>query len=324
MRIGILGAGAIGGFLGARLARQGADVVLVARGPHLAAMREHGLRLIEPNGESVVHVEATDDLSALRTADAVFVTLKAHSLPAVAGALAANLGPSTVVVSAQNGIPWWYFQRHGGELEGVHLRTVDPGGEVARAIDPRNVIGCVVYAATSLEGPGAVVHVEGERFSLGELDGSRSDRIVVLSEALTAAGLKAPVQPRIRHELWFKLLGNAVFNPISALTRATLGEIATSPLVAGLVRAAMAEVVGVAGRLGVEFDLTIEQRIRGAARVGGHKTSMLQDIEAGRPTEIDPMVGAVVELGELLHVDVPHLETLYSGVKLLEGTASAG
>jgi 2-dehydropantoate 2-reductase len=323
MRIGILGAGAIGGFLGARLARQGADVVLVARGPHLAAMREHGLRLIEPNGESAVHVEATDDLSALRTADAVFVTLKAHSLPAVADALAANLGPSTVVVSAQNGIPWWYFQRHGGELEGIHLRTVDPGGEVARAIDPRNVIGCVVYAATSLEGPGAVVHVEGERFSLGELDGSRSDRIVALSEALTAAGLKAPIQPRIRHELWFKLLGNAVFNPISALTRATLGEIATSPLVAGLVRAAMAEVVDVAGRLGVEFDLTIEQRIRGAARVGGHKTSMLQDIEAGRPTEIDPMVGAVVELGERLHVDVPHLETLYSCVKLLEGAASA-
>ncbi len=324
MRIGILGAGAIGGFLGARLARQGADVVLVARGPHLAAMREQGLRLIEPGGESLVHVEATDDLSALRTADAVFVTLKAHSLPAVAGALAANLGPSTVVVSAQNGIPWWYFQRHGGELEGIHLRTVDPGGEVARAIDPRNVIGCVVYAATNLDGPGAIVHVEGERFSLGELDGSRSDRIAALSEALTAAGLKAPVQPRIRHELWFKLLGNAVFNPISALTRATLGEIATSPLVAGLVRAAMEEVEAVAGRLGVEFDLTIDQRIRGAARVGGHKTSMLQDIEAGRPTEIDPMVGAVVELGERLYVDVPHLETLYSGVKLLERAASAG
>jgi len=323
VKIAIVGAGAIGGFLGARLARQGSDVVLVARGPHLAAMRKDGLRLIEPDGESVVPVEATDDLSALRAADVVFITLKAHSLPAMAESLAANLSPSAAVVSAQNGIPWWYFQRHGGELEGTHLRTVDPGGVVARAINPQNVIGCVVYAATSLGAPGAVVHVEGERFSLGELDGSRTERVLALSAALSAAGLKAPVQGRIRQELWFKLLGNAVFNPISALTRATLGEIAGSPLTAGLVRAAMEEVVAVAGRLGIEFDLSIDQRIRGAARVGGHRTSMLQDLEAGRQTEIDPMVGAVVELGGRLQVPVPHLETLYATVKLLEASASA-
>ncbi len=198
MRIAILGAGAIGGFLGARLAKHGEDVVLIARGPHLAAMREAGIRLVEKEGESVVRVEATDDFESLGTADAVFVTLKAHSLPAVAQRLAENLHESAMVVSAQNGLPWWYFQRHGGELEGTHLETVDPGGTVARAIDPQNVIGCVVYPATSLIAPGVVKHVEGERFSLGELDGSRSERVVALSQALTGAGLKAPVQQRIR------------------------------------------------------------------------------------------------------------------------------
>jgi 2-dehydropantoate 2-reductase len=318
VRIAILGAGAIGGFLGARLAKHGADVVLIARGPHLAAMRSDGLRLIEPDGESVVRVEATDDFGALAQAGAVFVTLKAHSLPAVAERLARAIGPSTLVVSAQNGLPWWYFQRHGGDLEGMHLETVDPGGVVARAIDPRNVIGCVVYPATSLVDPGVVKHVEGERFSLGELDGTRSDRLVALSRVLTGAGLKAPVQPRIRQELWLKLLGNAVFNPVSALTRSTLGEVATSELVAGVVRSAMEEVDAVARRVGIEVEMSIDQRIQGAARVGAHKTSMLQDLEAGRATEIDPMVGSVVELGDRLGVDVPHLRTLYANVKLLE------
>lgn len=324
MRIAILGAGAIGGFLGARLARHGDDVVLIARGPHLAAMRGDGLRLIGPQGESVVRVEATDDFAAMREADAVFVTLKAHSLPAVAERLAANLRHGAIVVSAQNGLPWWYFQRHGGELEGMHLETVDPGGMVARAIDSRNVIGCVVYPATSLVAPGVVKHVEGERFSLGELDGSRSDRIVALSRVLAGAGLKAPVQQRIRQELWLKLLGNAVFNPISALTRSTLEEVASSELVAGVVRSAMEEVDAVARRVGVEVELSIDQRIRGAARVGDHKTSMLQDLEAGRPTEVDPMVGSVVELGDRLGVDLPHLRTLYASVKLLERAVLSG
>jgi len=318
VRIAILGAGAIGGFLGARLAQHGDEVVLIARGPHLAAMRSDGLRLIEPDGESVVRVEATDDFAALREADAVFVTLKAHSLPAVAERLAANLSGPAMVVSAQNGLPWWYFQRHGGELDGTHLETVDPGGKVAAAIDPQNVIGCVVYPATSLIAPGVVKHMEGERLSLGELDGSRSERVTGLSRVLTGAGFKAPVQQRIRHELWLKLLGNAVFNPVSALTRSTLGELATSEVVAGVVRSAMAEVDAVARRVGVEIELSIDQRIRGAARVGAHKTSMLQDLEAGRPTEIDPMVGSVVELGDRLGVDVPHLRTLYDCVKLLE------
>jgi 2-dehydropantoate 2-reductase len=321
VKIAVLGAGAIGGFLGARLARAGVDVVLIARGPHLKAMKDSGLRVIEAERDWTVQVEATDDFAAMRHADAVFVTLKAHSLPPVAELLAANLGDETAVVSAQNGIPWWYFQRHGGELEGIHLETVDPGGVIAHAIDPRRVVGCIVYPATSLVSPGVVSHAEGERFSLGELDGSRSPRCVELSHALVSAGLKAPVQPKIRSELWLKLLGNAVFNPLSALTHATLGDMAESQLVAQVVRAAMQEVDAVARRLGIEISLSIDQRIKGAARVGDHKMSMLQDLEAGRPMEIDALTGSVVELGDRLGLPVPHLRTLYSAVKLLQSTS---
>jgi 2-dehydropantoate 2-reductase len=318
VKIAVLGAGAIGGFLGARLARARVNVVLIARGPHLKAMRDSGLRVVEAGGDWTVPVEATDDFAAMRDADAVFVTLKAHSLPPVAKRMEENLGDETAVVSAQNGIPWWYFQRHGGELEGIHLETVDPGGLIARAIDPRRVIGCIVYPATSLVSPGVVRHTEGERFSLGELDGSQSPRCVELSHALVSAGLKAPVQPKIRSELWLKLLGNAVFNPLSALTRATLGDMAQSPLVADVVRGAMQEVEAVARRLGIEISVSIDQRIKGAARAGDHKTSMLQDLEAGRPMEIDALTGSVVELGDRLGIPVPHLRTLYSSVKLLE------
>jgi 2-dehydropantoate 2-reductase len=317
VRIAILGAGATGGFLGARLAKGGADVVLIARGPHLQAMRESGLRLIEADGETIVPVEATDDLAAIRRSDFVFVTLKAHSVPAMAAGLAANLGPDAAVVSAQNGIPWWYFQRHGGELEGTHLETVDPGGMIGRTIDPKRVIGCIVYSATSVVGPGVVQHVEGERFSLGELDGSQTERIARLSGLLTGAGLKAPVQPRIRQELWVKLMGNAVFNPLSVLTRATLGDMAESPVLAPVVRGAMEEVDAVAARLGIAIPVSIEQRIRGAARVGAHKTSMLQDLESGRPMEIEAITGSVVELAGRLGVSVPHLETIYASVKIL-------
>ena len=321
MRIAILGAGAIGGFLGAHLARAGADVVLIARGPHLNAMKESGIRVIDAKGDWTAHANATDDFGAMRDADVVFVTLKAHSLPPVAERMASNLGAETAVVGAQNGIPWWYFQRHGGELEGIHLETVDPGGTVARVIDPERIIGCVVYPATSLVSPGVVRHVEGDRFSLGELDGDQSARCVELSHVLASAGLKAPVQPRIRAELWLKLLGNAVFNPLSALTRATLGEMARSPLVATVVRGAMEEVDAVARRVGIEVQVSIDQRIKGAARVGDHKTSMLQDLEAGRPMEIDALTGSVVELGDRLGVPVPHLHTLYGSVKLLQATS---
>jgi len=321
VRIAILGAGATGGFLGAKLAKSGAEVVLIARGPHLQAMREAGLRLTEADGEMTVPVEATDDLAAIRNSDFVFVTLKAHSMPAMAAGIAANLGDKTAVVSAQNGIPWWYFQRHGGELDGIHLETVDPGGVIGRTIDPERVIGCIVYAATSVVGPGIVQHVEGERFSLGELDGSQTERIVALAGLLTGAGLKAPVQPRIRQELWVKLMGNAVFNPLSALTRASLGAMAESPVLAPVVRAAMEEVDAVASRLGITMPVSIDQRIRGAGRVGNHKTSMLQDLESGRPMEIDAITGSVVELAGRLGVPVPHLETIYASVKVLGGPA---
>jgi len=321
MKIVVLGAGAIGGFLGARLARAGADVVLIARGLHLQAMTENGLRVIDADGEWTVRVEATDQLEPMREADAVFVTLKAHSLPPLAERLAANIGAQTAVVSAQNGIPWWYFQRQGGELEGAHLETVDPGGGIARAIDPSRVIGCVVYPATSIVSPGVIRHEEGDRFSLGELDGSRSPRCTELSRVLAGARLKAPVQPNIRAELWLKLVGSAVFNPLSALTRASLGEIAQSTLVATVLRAAMEEVDLVARRLGVEIPVSIDQRIRGAAHVGDHKTSMLQDLESGRPMEIDAVTGSVVELGDRLGIPVPHLRTLYSAVKLLAATS---
>jgi 2-dehydropantoate 2-reductase len=317
VRIAILGAGATGGFLGARLAGAGADVVLIARGPHLKAMRESGLRLVTARGESTVQVEATDDLAAVHGSDFVFVTLKAHSLPAIAERLAANLGDATTVVSAQNGIPWWYFQRHGGELEGTHLETVDPGGMVGRTIDPTRVIACIVYPATSVVGPGVVRHVEGERFSLGELDGSHTERIAALSAALSGAGFKAPVQARIRQELWVKLMGNAVFNPLSALTRASLRAMAESPSLAPVVRAAMEEVEAVARRLDIVVPVSIDQRIRGAAKVGDHKTSMLQDLEAGRPLEIDAITGSVVELAGRLGIPAPHLETIYASVKVL-------
>jgi 2-dehydropantoate 2-reductase len=320
MRFAILGAGATGGYLGARLIRVDEPVTLIARGPHLAAMREHGLRVIDAEGEFVVHPTCTDELDAIRDADVVFLTLKAHALPPIAGRLATALADGAVLVSAQNGIPWWYFQRHGGEFEGMHLETVDPGGALAAAIDPRRVIGCVVYPATSLVSPGVVQHVEGERFSLGELDGQPTQRCEEIAAALIRAGLKAPVQPHIREEIWLKLLGNAVFNPISALTRAMLGEIAESPVTAGIVRASMEEVDQVARKLGIAIPVPIERRIRGAARVGAHKTSMLQDLESGRRMEVEALVGAVVELGDRLSVPVPHVRTLYACTKLLDET----
>ena len=318
MKLAILGAGAIGGFLGARLTRAGEDVTLIARGPHLEAMRRDGLRVIEPSEEYTVHPACTDDVGVIRQADAVFITLKAHSLPPVVSRLASVLGERTAVISAQNGIPWWYFQRHGGEFEGLHLESVDPGGVIATTIDPNRVIACVVYPATDLIAPATIRHVEGDRFSLGELDGSQSERCLALSATLSGAGLKAPVQAKIRDELWVKLLGNAVFNPMSALTRATLVDLAESPLTARVVREAMGEVERVATRLGVEMAVSIDRRIRGAARVGAHKTSMLQDLEAGRPLEIDALVGSVVELADRLALEVPHLRTLYACVKLLE------
>jgi 2-dehydropantoate 2-reductase len=319
-RFAIVGAGASGGYLGACLARAGADVVLVARGPHLAAMRERGLTVREADGsEFTARPECTGDLAgAVGSAEVVFVTLKAHSLPAVAPALGAALRTGATLVTAQNGIPWWYFQRYDGPLAGTRLETVDPAGVVADHIPIESVLGCIVYPATSLLAPGVVEHLEGNRFSLGEPDGSRSERAAAIGKALAGAGLKAPVQTRIRQEIWLKLLGNATFNPVSALTRATLAQIGAQPETRDLVRALMEEVDSVARSLGIEIEIGLDRRLEAGFAVGEHKTSMLQDLEAGRPLEVEALVGAVCELGERLEIELPHLRSVYALTKLLD------
>lgn len=323
MRFAIVGAGATGGFLGARLAAAGAEVVLVARGPHLAAMRERGLRVREADGaELVAHPECTDDMAAaVASADVVFVTLKTHSLPAVAGTLAGALRPGAALVTAQNGIPWWYFQAgYSGPLAGETLDSVDPGGRLAATIPIKAVVHCIVYPATSLAEPGVVEHMEGNRFTLGEPDGSRSERVQAISRALVAAGLKAPVQPRIRSEIWLKLLGNAAFNPVSALGRATLGEMGARPEVRALVESLMQEVEAVAKALGEQPAIPIRRRLEAGFELIDHKTSMLQDLEAGRPLEVEALVGAPVEIAGRLGLEVPHLTTVYALVGLLTST----
>jgi 2-dehydropantoate 2-reductase len=318
VRILIAGAGAIGGYLGARLARVGADVVLFARGPHLQAMREHGLRVHSADGDFDVRPEATGDLTTVGTADVVFIGVKAHSLPALAPQLRSVFGPDTLVISTQNGIPWWFFQGYGGELDGYHLERVDPGGVIAAAIEQRRVIGSLAYFATDIIEPGVIHHTEGNRISIGEPDGSRSERCRQVAEALVAAGFRCPITTRIRHEIWVKLLGNVAFNPLSALTGGTLQDLARHPEVSRVVRDVMQETEAVATQLGIELPVSIDQRIAGAERVGAHKTSMLQDYEAGRPMEIEAVIGAVVELGERLGVPMPVTRAMYACTKFLD------
>lgn len=317
MQFTIVGAGAIGAFIGAMLARSGEQVTLIARGPHLAAMREAGVRIRGSLGEFGVPVTATDDLSAVADADVVLLALKAHSLTDMAPRLAPLLRPETAVVTMQNGLPWWYFWRHGGEWEGTHLETVDPGGVIAANIDPRRVIGCVVYCSTVIAEPGVIEHLEGTRFSIGEPDGSRSDRCRRISEAFIRAGLRSPIRSNIRHDIWVKLMGSVAFNPISALTRATLADIVQCAETRALADAIMSEAEEVARRLGIELGITPEQRLAGAEKVGEHKTSMLQDVEAGRPLEVEPIIGVVVELGEKMGLPMPSTRAVYACVKLL-------
>ena len=318
MRIVIAGAGAIGGYIGARLARAGADVVLFARGPHLRAMQDRGLRVKSPDGDFEVRPRVSADLAAIGAADVVFVGVKAHSLTTLAPDLRALLGPETVVVSTQNGIPWWYFQGHGGELDGIRLERVDPGGIIAAAIEARRIVGSLAYFATDISEPGIIRHTEGNRISLGEPDGSRSDRIRAIADALVAAGFKSPITTRIRQEIWVKLLGNVAFNPISALTGGTLEELARHPEVSRLIRTVMTETEAVITRLGIELPISIDQRMAGAEKVGAHKTSMLQDHEAGRPMELDAVVGGVLELGERLGVPMPATQAVYACTKWLD------
>jgi 2-dehydropantoate 2-reductase len=322
MKICIVGAGAIGGFLGAKLALAGEDVTLIARGPHLAAIQRDGLKLLMADGGEAVAegVRATSDFDEAGPQDAVFLTLKAHSIPAVAPAMRALYHETTMVVTMQNGIPWWYFHKYGGPYEGQRIGLVDPHGVIEQHIETDRVIASVVYPAAELPEPGVVQHIEGDRFSLGELDGTKTERIQTLAQTLIRAGLKAPVRPRIRNEIWIKLWGNLAFNPISALTRATLVDICRFGLTRDLARMMMAEAQTIAEKLGVSFGVTLEQRIAGAEAVGAHKTSMLQDIETGRPTEVDAIVGAVAELGRLTDTPTPAIDAIYASVKLLEKT----
>jgi 2-dehydropantoate 2-reductase len=280
--------------------------------------------VLSPDGDFTAHPTATDDMAAIGDADAVFLTVKAHSLPALAPQIGPLLGPDAAVITAQNGIPWWYFQRNGGPLEGTRLRAVDPDGTIAASIDIRRVIGCVVYPATRLVEPGVIEHIEGTRFSIGEPDGSKSERCQALAAALVRARLKCPIRTRIRHDVWLKLLGNVAMNPLSALTRATLVQIAITPETRAVARAMMEEADTVAKALGVELEIGVDQRLAGAEKVGEHKSSMLQDVETGRPLEVEALIGAVVELGDLLDIPTPHLDTAYACTKLLDRTLRSG
>jgi 2-dehydropantoate 2-reductase len=320
----IAGAGAIGGYVGALLARQNQEVVLFARGPHYRAMKENGVRVQSAEDDFVVRPEVVDNLEKAGKADIVFLGVKAHSLPGLATSLRPLIDSGTVFVSTQNGIPWWYFHKHGGEYEGTRLERIDPEGVISSVIEPARVIGSIAYFATEVSEPGVIRHIEGNRISLGEPDGSRSDRIRALADALVKAGLRAPITTRIRPEIWVKLLGNMSFNPISALTGATLAAIARDPDVSILVKNMMLEAQAVANRIGIEFPITIEQRIAGAEKVGEHKTSMLQDLEMGRPLELEALVGSVLELGSRLAIEMPHTKTVYACTKLLAETRQRG
>ena len=321
MKICIFGAGAIGGYLGARLAGSGADVSLVARGPHLAAMRDRGLTLIEDGKRSTVAVTASDDPTALGPQDYVIVTLKAHSVPPVVDAMQPLIGGHTTIVSGVNGVPWWYFHGIGGLLEGTRLESVDPRNRQWDGFGPDRVLGCVVYPAAEVIEPGTVRHIEGNRFSLGEPDGSKSERVLALSQALSAAGLKAPVRPKLRDEIWVKLWGNLSFNPISALTHATLDVLCTDPGTRGVARDMMLEAQAIAEKLGVTFPIDVERRIDGGAAVGAHRTSMLQDLDAGRPMEIDALVRSVQELGRITDTPTPTIATVLALIALRGRTA---
>jgi 2-dehydropantoate 2-reductase len=316
MRICIFGAGAIGGFLGARLARTGVDVSFVARGPHLDAMRRNGLTLIEDDKRSTIEVTASDNPDDLGPRDYVIITLKAYSVPPVVQTMHPLIGKDTTIVSGVNGVPWWYFHKFGGPLEGTRLNSIDPGDAQWNGFGPERALGCVVYPAAEVVEPGVVKHIEGNRFSLGEPDGSRSDRAIRLSETFTSARLKAPVRPKIRDEIWVKLWGNLSFNPISALTHATLDALCTDPGTRAVARAMMFEAQEIAVALDVKFPISVDRRLDGGTAVGAHRTSMLQDLDLWRPMEIDALVTSVQELGQITGIPTPTIDTVLALIKL--------
>jgi 2-dehydropantoate 2-reductase len=310
VKICIYGAGAIGGYLGVQFARAGADVSLVARGAHLAAMRTHGLKLLIGDEERVVQPRCTDNPTELGHQDFVIICLKAHSITGVIEAMQPLLGPRTRIVTAVNGIPYWYFYKHGGRYEGSTLESIDPGGRQWRELGPQRAIGCIVYPATEIEAPGVIRHVYGNRFPIGEPSGEKSPDVQRLSALFTDAGMQAPVLERIHDEIWLKLWGNVCLNPISALTHATLDVICSDPATRALSKTIMLEAQTIAEKFGVRFRVDIERRIEGARKVGAHKTSMLQDLERGRPMEIDPLVSVVQEMGRLTQTPTPALDTV--------------
>jgi 2-dehydropantoate 2-reductase len=325
MRIAIVGAGAIGGYLGAHLSLAGEEVTFIARGPNLAAIKAQGMRLIAEDGAEArtTGARAVEKMGEAGPHDVVLLTVKAHQVAAVAPELRHLCHPETAIVTMQNGIPWWYFHKHGGEHEGHPVRSADPDGTIGRSIDPARIIGSVVYPAANLIAPGVVQVVEGNRFTLGELDGSTTERAQAISASLTKAGFKAPIIADIRSEIWLKLWGNLSFNPISALTHATLVDVCQFPLTRELATQMMTEAEAVAKKLGVTFRVSIERRIAGAEKVGAHKTSMLQDVEHGRPIEIEALVGSVVELGALTGTPTPYISAVYACASLLAKTLNA-
>lgn len=322
MKIAIIGAGAIGGYVGVKLALAGEDVTFIVRGANLEAIRKNGMKLINHDGSEQVasDVKATNDYAAAGVQDILILAMKAHQLEAVVDDVPKLIGPNTLIVTMQNGMPFWYFHEHGGELAGSAVKSVDPSGRIAAALPARQVIGCVVYPASELVAPGVVRHIEGDRFPVGELDGSPSERVQRVADCFVKAGFKSPVLDNIRSEIWLKLWGNLTFNPISALAHATLVDICQYPPSRDLAAAMMTEAQDVANKLGITFRVSIDKRIGGAEKVGKHKTSMLQDIEAGRAPEIDALVGSVVELGRLTNTPTPHIDTVYALVKLLGKT----
>ena len=314
MRICVYGAGAIGGYLGAQLALSGEDVTLIARGPHLAAMQANGIKLLIDGEELIAHPRCTHDPATVGPQDFVFVTLKAHSVPGVVDVMQPLLGPDTAVVTATNGVPWWYFYGLEGQWKDVQLESVDPGGVQWNGLGPERAIGCVVYPATEVVEPGVIQHLDGNRFTLGEPAGEKTERVQALSQALIAAGFRAPIRG-IRDELWVKLWGNLTFNPISALTLETLDVVATDPGTRDVSRSMMLEAQAVGERLGVRFKVDVERRIDGAAAVGAHRTSMLQDLDKGRPMEIDALIGAVQEMGRLVDLPTPTIDVVLALVR---------
>jgi 2-dehydropantoate 2-reductase len=316
MKICVFGAGAIGGFMGAKLALAGHDVTLIARGAHLAAMRERGLKLISEGETHVVRPRCTDDAREAGPQDYVILSVKAHALPGIADAVQPLLGAKTTLVPAVNGVPWWYFYKHGGPYEGTRLETVDPGGVLWEKLPPSRALGCIVYPATEVLEPGVIEHTYSNRFDLGEPDGSKSERAQAFSQAMIQAGFRCPVRPRIRENLWVKLWGNLSFNMICTLTLSDLERVIADPGTRGVARQMMIEAQAVAEKLGVRFPLDVDARIAGAADVGAHKPSTLVDLERGRPMEIDPLLGAVVEMGRLVALPTPTCDVVLALVRL--------